>query len=166
MKTTDKSVLFWGRNDVFSNFYMSSFWHEGIEFHSSEQAVMWEKANLFDADNIADRILAAKRPEDCKRLGRSRSIPFVEDQWIANREDIYYRVLVNKFSDPKLQKILLATEDKTLVEASPFDEIWGVKMDENHPDVENPEKWKGLNLLGKVLERVRAYYREEIHNDQ
>ncbi|WNO29941.1 hypothetical protein [Bacillus phage SDFMU_Pbc] len=161
MKVTNKSVLFWGRNDEFSNFYMSPFWHEGIQFHSSEQAVMWEKANLFDAATIADRILAAKRPEDCKRLGRSRSIPFDEAQWVANREDIYYRVLVNKFSDPKLQKVLLATGNKTLIEASPFDDIWGVKMDENHPDVESPDKWKGLNLLGKVLERVRTYHRKE-----
>lgn len=166
MKVTAKSVLFWGRNDEFSNFYMSPFWHGGIEFHSSEQAVMWEKARLFGACDIAERILAAKKPEDCKRLGRSRSIPFDEAHWVANREDIYYTVLVNKFYNPKLRDVLLSTGDKTLIEASPFDGIWGVKMDENHPDVENPEKWRGLNLLGKVLERVRDFHREGSQNDK
>ncbi len=62
---------------------------------------------------------------------------------------------MDKFSLPQLKKEILATGDKHLVEASPFDGIWGIKMGENHRHVENPDKWRGLKLLGEVLMKVR-----------
>jgi len=42
-----------------------------------------------------------------------------------------------------------------MVEASPNDAIWGIGMAEDQARVTPPEKWKGLNLLGKALTRVR-----------
>ena len=87
-------------------------------------------------------------------MGR-RQIPFGEKVWFENRERIYFEVLLDKFSNPKLKQTIIATGDKTLVEASPYDKIWGIGIDCNHPDATQPDKWKGLNLLGKVLMKVR-----------
>ena len=50
---------------------------------------------------------------------------------------------------------LISTNNKILVEASPFDKIWGVGLDQNNPDILDENKWKGQNLLGKVLMNVR-----------
>lgn len=156
MKFTDKFVFFWGSNDVFSNFYYSPFKHQGILFKWSEQAVMYRKANLFGADKIAEQILKAQTPKACKDLGRSRQIPFDENIWHENRERIYKEVLLDKFTSSEAIKAQLThTMDKTLVEASPYDKIWGIGLSADHPDVENPSKWKGLNLLGKVLMEIR-----------
>ena len=70
--------------------------------------------------------------------------------------------MIDKFKLPKLKSIILSTEDKILVEASPFDKIWGIGMAHDNPSATKPEQWKGLNLLGKVLMKVR----EELKNKQ
>ncbi|QKE72853.1 NADAR family protein [Arthrobacter citreus] len=156
MRITNKFVFFWGDNDIYSNFYFFPFKHQGIEFKWSEQAIMYRKANLFGAKKIAEQILKAQTPKQCKGLGRSKVIPFDERTWMANREIIYGDVLYDKFSNLELKSQLLATGDKILVEASPFDKIWGIGIGENDKRAEDPKKWKGLNLLGKVLMEVRS----------
>jgi ribA/ribD-fused uncharacterized protein len=104
-----------GNDDIYSNFYYFPFNHQGIELKWSEQAIMYRKANLFDAKTIADRILKAQTPKQCKDLGRSNEIPFDEKIWIANREIIYEDVLYDKFSNNNLKSEILATGDKILV---------------------------------------------------
>lgn len=44
--------------------------------------------------------------------------------------------------------------DKSFVEASPIDSIWGIGMGENDSNRLDTSKW-GLNLLGKCLDRIR-----------
>ena len=62
-----------------------------------------------------------------------------------------------KFSqNPKLKDFLLATSNRVLAEASPRDTIWGIGLDEKDKDAQNPYKWRGLNLLGFALMKVRA----------
>lgn len=39
--------------------------------------------------------------------------------------------------------------------ASPFDKIWGIGLDSKATNVENPNTWKGENLLGYALMEVR-----------
>lgn len=155
MRQTDKFVFFWGNNDIYSNFFYAPFRHQGLAFKWSEQAIMYRKAKFFGADAIANQILKAQTPKQCKDLGRSRQIPFNETAWVAVRELIYKEVLLDKFSNPQLKRKLLETDEKILVEASPFDKIWGIGLAEDHPNAEIPSKWKGLNLLGKVLMEVR-----------
>ncbi|MEK3956108.1 MULTISPECIES: NADAR family protein [unclassified Psychrobacillus] len=159
MKVTDKFVFFFTGKDVFSNFYPVRFTHDGHTFISSEQAVMYRKAKFFGAEEIAKRILQAKTPERAKELGRSEEIPFEQSAWEQNREAIYESVLLDKFRTGSIREQLLRTGQKTLVEASPYDKIWGIKLAITHPDIENPSKWRGQNLLGKVLERVREQLR-------
>lgn len=116
---------------------------------------MWSKAMHFGAVEVANQILQAPNPKEAKRLGRSKQIPFVESEWERVREKIFYDVLMAKFSVPHMKEKLLETGDKTLVEASPFDKIWGCGLSENDPRITDESEWKGQNLLGKVLMKVR-----------
>jgi hypothetical protein len=50
---------------------------------------------------------------------------------------------------------LLITGNKILVEASPYDTIWGIGMAEGEPGINDPANWKGLNLLGWSIMLVR-----------
>jgi ribA/ribD-fused uncharacterized protein len=58
-----------------------------------------------------------------------------------------------------LKDWLLETGDRELVEASPFDRIWGVGYAEKDAE-RNRGRW-GQNLLGKALMEVRKRVREE-----
>jgi ribA/ribD-fused uncharacterized protein len=60
-----------------------------------------------------------------------------------------------KFSQTKkIRDILLNTGDLELVEASPYDRIWGIGFKEEDAEA-NRNKW-GANLLGKALIEVRG----------
>ena len=61
-----------------------------------------------------------------------------------------------KFSqNPEFYEYLKGTGDKIIVEASPYDNRWGIGMAANHQDIEDPTKWRGENLLGKAIMKVR-----------
>jgi len=63
-----------------------------------------------------------------------------------------------KFSqNPWLLDELKSTGDTTLVEASPFDCIWGIGLRASDPAAQNRENWRGLNWLGEVLTSVRGF---------
>ncbi len=56
--------------------------------------------------------------------------------------------------NPRLKEILLATKG-VLAEASPYDKVWGIDLDEKDPRARNPGQWQGTNWLGQVLMHVR-----------
>lgn len=72
------------------------------------------------------------------------------------KEDIVYEGNLLKFSqNPILKKFLMETKDLIIVEASPYDKIWGIGMSEDDSDIHDELKWKGQNLLGKAIMKVR-----------
>lgn len=153
MRVTDKYVFFWGSE--FSNFYPCRFTVDGIEFNCSEQYFMWRKAKFFNDEECAEKILKAKHPQEQKRLGRNVK-DFDIAKWEIEREDAMYQGVYNKFSqNQKLKNLLLKYKDHKFVEASPYDRIWGIGMREDAFGVTNEKHWLGLNLLGKIIDKVR-----------
>ena len=56
----------------------------------------------------------------------------------------------------KLKNYLLGTGDAILVEASPYDDQWGIGMNaEEAPRLNDPARWRGVNLLGWALMEAR-----------
>lgn len=148
--------FFWGTEHPFSQWHPSTFTVDGIEFNCAEQFMMYKKAKLFCDDDIATEILDAHKPSVQKQLGRLVK-DFDAAEWNQNRERIVYQGNFHKFTqNEELRKFLLETNDKIIVEASPLDPIWGIGMGADNPDARHPEKWKGENLLGKVLMELRA----------
>ncbi|KAJ8305787.1 hypothetical protein KUTeg_016332 [Tegillarca granosa] len=131
-KQNDKEFeFFYGKTSPFSQFYSAEFIVNGVKYNCAEQFMMHSKAVLFKDDAIAKQILKTTTPLQQKRLGR-------------------------KFSQNKdLKKALYATYPKILAEASPRDRIWGIGLGRNNPLARNEKTWKGKNLLGYALTRVR-----------
>ncbi len=160
MRITDKHIFFWG--EELSNFYPCNITYrygdKTLTFHTSEQMFMWLKAKTFNDNENADNILKAKTPKDAKRLGR-KVINFSDEIWAKKRKDAMKLALRYKFSDenPDLKEFILDKnfDNKKFVEASPFDEIWGIGLSENDERSDDESNWKGINLLGTCLNEIR-----------
>lgn len=154
----DGFVFFWGAqppNGVFSNWYKSTFVHNGKTYNCSEQFMMEQKALLFGDTEVADLIMQQTDPKKQKFLGRQVR-GFDHDTWMEKCEDIMVPGLISKFVyDEYASKILESTGNAIIVEASPLDKIWGIGLAEDHPSAKIQAEWQGLNLLGKVLMRTR-----------
>jgi ribA/ribD-fused uncharacterized protein len=154
MKTTTTHVYFW--KGYMSNWFKSPFVYEGITYNNGEQYMMHQKALLCGDITTAKKIMETERPDEQKFLGRCIQ-NYDEAAWSANRESIVFKGLCQKFlQNPKLHHLLKSTGDKVLVEASPYDCIRGVGLEEEDPLILDEANWKGQNLLGKVLMKVRA----------
>ena len=71
-----------------------------------------------------------------------------------------------KFSQNRnLREFLLSTGDSVLVEASPYDAIWGIRLAASSPEAQDPMKWRGQNLLGFALMEVRDELRRVTQNE-
>ena len=148
-------TFFWQNRSPFSNWYPSVFEHSGITFTRGEQYMMYRKAITFGDTSTARIILATDNPMEHKDLGRQVS-NYDDAVWAAIRFDIMVEGLYAKFDqNPKLKAALLTTVGTELVEASPYDLIWGIGFKEDHPSAQNKSEWRGQNLLGKVLDKVR-----------
>lgn len=157
----DTTIYFYGHRGIYgflSNFYRCSFVHQGITYTSSEQAMMHRKALYFNDKSTAENIMLVSDPKAIKALGRSVQ-HFNDLDWKQRRVDIVEAILVDKFlQNPDLRERLWATHPHPLAEASPTDKIWGIGLREE--DAKRGASWRGLNLLGKTLTKVRDTYCE------
>ena len=145
-------VFFYG--GPFSQWYRSVFTLDGAKYNTAEQYMMAMKADYFGDKDIFDKILKSKDPSEQKALGRQVA-KFDIEAWNAVSRGFVYKANMAKFSDPVLKQILLSTADKELVEASPYDKIWGIGLGQDNPDRFDKAKWRGTNWLGEVLMKVR-----------
>ncbi|MEQ9503596.1 MAG: NADAR family protein [Deltaproteobacteria bacterium] len=138
-----------------SQWYVFPFEVDGVTYVTAEHWMMAGKARLFGDGAMLAAILAAPSPADAKKLGR-RVRGFDEAAWKAARFDLVTEGNVAKFAaDEALRTFLLGTGETILVEAAPRDRIWGIGMGVDNPDVHDPAKWRGANLLGFALVRAR-----------
>lgn len=155
IRRTERFTFFFRPEAPFSQWYPARFELGGNVFTCAEQYMMYRKAILFGDAEIAAEILEATAPKQHKALGR-KVRNFSEAIWKANREAIVTDGSHAKFTqNPELRQALLETAGTELVEASPFDRIWGIGLSATDQRAEDPSQWRGQNLLGKILTRVR-----------
>ncbi|MDD5649140.1 MAG: NADAR family protein [Candidatus Nanoarchaeia archaeon] len=156
MRTTNTHIYFWG--SFLSNWIPSNLSIEFDDniFTNSEQIFMYLKAKYFKDEETAKEIVElGTDPKIAKDLGRKVK-NYNEKTWNNVREEMMYRAVLAKFnSDKTLHDKLIKTENKILVEGSPFDPIWGVKIRWDDNRILDEKNWEGQNLLGKVLMKVR-----------
>ena len=128
-------IFFWGvkhKYGYLSNFYISEFIINGDKYCCSEQYFMKIKQETFDKDNIelANKIMSETKPTIIKKLGRQVK-NYDDDKWSKIKYKIMKKALLNKFQQNYIIKeLLINTNDKIIVEASPFDKEWGIGLSE------------------------------------
>lgn len=153
MRLTNEYVLFW--HGEFSNWYKCEFEYMGENFTSSEQAMMWMKANLFKDVEVANAIMRTNNPKEQKELGR-RVRNFDADLWNRNALNYVTEICYYKFKqNAYLKTLLLSYPNLSFVEASPYDKVWGIGLHYDDVDAGDPTKWQGTNWLGIALNRAR-----------
>lgn len=150
---TNKYNLFW--DGPFSQWAGSPFTNQYGTFNCAEQYMMYRKALLFDDIETADKIMRVVHPGDQKRLGR-RVKNFDPKIWDAVSREIVFHGNFCKFTqNADLLIKLLETGSTIIVEASPYDTVWGIGLSADDPDAYDETKWKGKNWLGEVLTNLR-----------
>jgi len=177
MRIADGFLLFWRNEDKGSNWNFSpSFVMDGVEYKYAEQAMMFYKAALFNDPATGQRILDAEYPWDTKdkKTGKvikwghkslGRQVQNYDDTvWIEHRLQIMVDICKAKFSQiPEYKEWLLGTGNLFIVEASPYDKIWGIGLEETDPRATDPSQWPvdALNLLGLALMITRDWLRQQ-----
>jgi len=138
-----------------SQWYVSDFEYRGKVFKSAEHWMMVQKAIMFNDIPMAEKILNCDTPKDAKDFGKEVR-NFIDEIWLKNNKKIIYVGTKEKFlQDHEILKKLLHTNGSILVEASPYDKLYGIKLGLKDPKAHNPFLWQGENLLGEVITKFR-----------
>jgi ribA/ribD-fused uncharacterized protein len=150
----EEYYFFWSETP-FSQWARSKFIVDGITYNCAEQYMMAAKARMFgDKDKEAD-IMEATHPREQKQLGRQVK-GFHSERWDNVARDVVYEGNKAKFTQNKrMKEQLLETHPKILVEASPYDKIWGIGLSAKDAQNTPPDSWPGKNWLGEVLTNLR-----------
>ncbi len=161
MIDTPTHLYFYSGKEFYSNWHRYEFTDPitGVKFYNTEQAFMWYKADFFKDLLARDKIAAEPDAKKSKELGRQVR-GYNERGWESVR--LGYMTWVNyckfteiSFQGMEIKKHLLHSGNKILVEASPYDKIWGVGLREDDPLILDEKTWNGQNLLGVALMKVR-----------
>ena len=165
MGVDDGYLFFWkvgDTNGYLSQWFISPFVAEGMNFTTAEQYMMYKKAEFFSDHEMMHQIATTPDlgPWDHKRMGK-RVRGFNAEAW--NKENVRIIAGVNwcKFmQNGYLRFKLMNTGEKTLVEASPVDRVWGIGFD-SATALANRHLW-GDNRLGTSLMMVRSKIKEMV----
>lgn len=178
-------TFFFHLTSPFSNFHPSRFEYKNLNFISNEQFMMYSKAKTFGDEVTAQKIIDLNNTSLAQQfingdLTREQIVndKNLSEQWnklmikvkylgreVKNYDDAIWtkkRVSVVLFGarlkftqNEDLKQILLNTGNTLMCEAASKDLIWGIGLSESNARKTPPEKWPGLNLLGKVLDTLK-----------
>jgi ribA/ribD-fused uncharacterized protein len=163
-------LFFWGhkpsKDGTIIKTCMSQWWpvhfdEEGIVYKTAEHYMMVSKAKVFKDNEMIEKIVACETPKEAKAFGRQIA-NFDAAVWDQHKYQVVVKANVLKFSqNPELKQFLLSTGNTVIVEASPRDLIWGIGLGEHNPKSQNPNTWRGRNLLGFALMEARDELRKQ-----
>lgn len=124
--------------------------------HISKSDILNDKDKKYEWDLLQKEI---------KKLGRKVK-NYDENTWNQHKRSYVAKGNYEKFNqNTELKQALLNTGNTIMVEANPFDKVWACALKEYDPNATSPSKWKGQNLLGKILTNLREKFILDMKND-
>ena len=166
---SNEFIFFWGENSYLSNFFLDTpFILNGIYYISSEHYFMETKASTWPTNKnkyLQELILKSPTGKQAKSYGIQVE-GFNEEVWNKIKFNVMKIGITEKFNqNPFYLNKLLETGNKILIEASPYDKIWGIGMNEKKfltlDSKEQENILKERNLLGKALMEVREEFKKK-----
>ena len=134
---------FFGPFRFLSNFYPAEVEYQGMKYRTTEHA--------YQAAKFADPVMRytiqqLELARDAKKHGRAQGM---REDWDIVKYSIMFDLLLQKFANPELAKLLLATGDAYLEETNTWGDVyWGVC------------NGVGENKLGLILMEIRSMLRD------
>lgn len=126
---------------IFSNFSEHGITENDLFYPTVEH---YYQAFKFKNSAYHERIRKCDSPKRASELGKSKK-ETLRENWDYLKIEVMTKALHYKFNQHiELSNILLNTENKLLIENSPYDNFWGIGR-----------TGEGLNYLGTLLMRVR-----------
>lgn len=163
MKEKNNVIIFWNKNDAFSNLFQSPFKYRGLTFFSVEQCYLWKLSRLSHDKNLTSKLLKEQNPLEAKKLMRNFKIK----PQVINEHKFTFLVDILKAkcdSNDEFKKLLLATENKTIVFASDKDFDMGSGWHYTIPSNFYLKELRGKNIYGQVLMTVRDSILKNLKN--
>lgn len=155
-RMTDTHAYFW--NSLYSQWFSRPNLFQdgqGNFYPNAEKYMMMEKAKVFNAMEIYEKMKKTNNARTVKALGREIK-NFTDEEWDKHKMKVVLDASLMKFSQNEdLLDLMKEHKDLILVEASPEDAIWGIGLHFDNDDILDESKWLGQNLLGKCLMEAR-----------
>ena len=166
---SNEAIVILGFNHVnekygyFSNEYPAEFKYAGQRYANCAQYMAYQKATMFNQYELAFQILDTPDPSECQKLVSQNCTVDRPEIWEKTCYRIAFRGVKAKFSqNPHLLKILVNTGNAILAKCSYHDKKWGIGISIDNLDWLNIAKWRGKNLLGRILMEVREQLSQEV----
>lgn len=150
-------TLFFGRQSIFSNFYPAKFKVDNTDYNCSEQFYQVRKAEFYNDEQSAAKIMATDDPANHYKLGKEiKGYAENKARWFSGPAlRAMEKAVCEKFKqNPQLETALKSSQG-LLVEASKSDDFWGIGLGINHKQATTKSMWKGQNKLGSLLTALR-----------
>jgi ribA/ribD-fused uncharacterized protein len=165
-EVADEPILFFGSDESkgdyrhFSNMSEHKITIDDVEYKTVEHYFQAMKAREFEDTEMYQKILKIKTPKAAKAIGQ-KIANFKPEVWDKRKDELMEKGVRTKFvQHPTLRKQLLETGDKTIGEANPRDTYWGIGTSMNLEKAKIPSKWRGKNMMGKLLMKLREEFGE------
>ncbi len=151
-----------GMYGCFSNLYHSPFKYAYESFESAEDFVLYHRSLLFDSIGHVGKRRKESYTAETSKISTSQVSDFALGVWKKIRYNIVKRGVGAKFrQNRKLQEILLSTGNELIAACCPTDIKWGIGLGVDEPERLYAYRWKGDNLLGRILMEVREEIMQE-----
>ncbi len=145
MHTSDSIYYFRSFADKLSNFHADPVHYRGKSYKTAEHCYQYAMAAHHDNMAAANNIARAETPGEAKRLAHTY-IPNCRSSWETSKVSVMEEIIESKAQQhPSFRAALLSTGNKKLIHNMERDAEWGFGRD-----------GKGLNLMGRVLEKQRT----------
>jgi ribA/ribD-fused uncharacterized protein len=147
------ALYFYSSKEKYGQF--SNFADFGFEYQEKFYSTVehFYQSQKFSDTEYSEKIRLSATPKLASELGKSRNHKLKEN-WDEIKNDLMFLGVKLKFENNKeILESLIGTDDRLLIENSPYDKYWGIGQDGT-----------GYNHLGTILMRVREILKTPHNN--
>jgi hypothetical protein len=152
-----KLTIIQENNEPLSNTYECELKVMGMTFNSAEQAYQYSKAIRRGQPDIANDILKSPSPKIAK--SKAKFLKY-DEKWTKDQKmELMQQILTAKAEQvPDFKSALVESGKQPIVYANKYEYEWASGMTAEETQRTKKCGWPGQNLLGTVLDKIRASF--------